>query len=530
MIYEPPVNGLRFQFDTKPSNSYVDIVYFQTLSSTTSHVYQVTNDIWQDNYWDTRYLPEDDYVVMVFTEDTRQNTDTAYVPVSVVASDTSAPAQPRFKYVKGSDTDIYLGWFPNSEPDLMGYRMYFSFDNTNWTLFKDENIFTAAITDTVLHQVLNSDIYFRLTAVDNAPVPNESIPSDVYGMSNGTTFLGKVLIVNGFDRTDGGWTLPNHDFVFTHSTAIDANQFSFDSAPNESVEDSLISLNDYAAVFWILGDESTVNETFSAAEQALVKDYLENGGKLFVSGSQVAWDLDPDGAGNATPEDEQFLHEYLKADFVTNHPGILQVSGADSSIFQGLNFGFGQIPYQVDSSDVVTPVGAGAKACLKYDTSKVAAVQYAGTFGAGTSPGKIVYCTFPFETITEAQTRTIVMERVLEYFFDITSVKEGGENAGIPSQFALSPSYPNPFNPTTTFEYHLPVTSKVTVEIFNSLGQKIRTMVNHRQAAGRYQMSWEGRNDHQQVVANGVYFVGFRAQAENSPRSFRQVRKVVFLK
>lgn len=531
IVYEPPNGGLRFKFDTKPGNAYVDIVYFQSLSSTSSHVYQVTNDIWQDNYWDTTLLPEDDYVVMVFTEDTRQNTDTAYVPVTIVPPDITPPAQPVFKYILETNDGIRVGWFPNTEPDLAGYRLYFSFDNQAWNLFKDETIYTAAITDTTINQILNRDVYFRLTAVDNAPVANESISSDIYGMSNGSTFLGKVLIVDGFDRTGAGWPLPNHFFAFTHGSAIIASQFSFDTVPNESVEDSLVNLNDYDAVFWILGDEASVNESFNSHEQSLVKSYLESGGFLFVSGSQVAWDLDQDGWGGAIAEDEQFLHEYLKADYVSSNPDTFSVSGIANSIFNGLTFGYGQVPYPVDSANVINPFGANATACLKYDDTRLAGIQYQGTFGASATPGKIVYCAVPFETISDAQMREEVMFRVLNFFFNISSIEpEPGDLGGIPSEFLLLPAYPNPFNPQTTIEYHLPEASKITIEIYNTLGQKVRTLINRYNTAGKHRVVWNGRDDANNPAASGIYLVRFYAIAKNSPASYQETKKIVLIK
>lgn len=531
IVYEPPNGGLRFKFDTKPSNSYVDIVYFQPLSSTTSHVYQVTNDVWQDNYWDTTTLPEDDYVVMAFTEDTRFNTDTAYATVTVVAADTDPPEQPVFKYVKEIPTGIRLGWYPVGAPDLVGYRLYFSFDNQNWSLFRDETVYTAGLTDTTIEQILNSDVYFRLSAVDNAPVPNESDFSDVYGMSNGPSFLGKVLIVDGFDRTDGGWTQPDHYFAFTHGTAIDANQFSFDTAPNESVIDSLINLGDYSAVIWFLGDESVADETFSPGEQALLKAYLESGGNLFVSGANIAWDLDPDGAGTATPDDEQFLHEYLKADFVSTAPGIVNVNGGDSSVFAGLSVTYGQIPYQADSADVIAPLGTGVKTAFKYDQSQAAAIQYEGTFGGTTTPGKVIYCAFPFETIAGENDRADVMGRVLNFFFGTTSIGDDGQKIGaIPTQFALLPNYPNPFNPSTTLEYHLPLTSEVTLEIYNLLGQRVRTLVAGPVTAGRHQVEWDGRSDNRETVSSGIYMVRFYARPAKGNGDITFTRKMLYLK
>ncbi|NIR52194.1 T9SS type A sorting domain-containing protein, partial [candidate division KSB1 bacterium] len=519
VIFEPSNGGLRFQFDTKPSNSNIHRVFFDPLSSTSSHVYIVTNDITRDNFWNTAAIPEDTYVVMVFTEDTRNNADTMYVSVETTDADLIPPSQPVLRFVKEIQNGFTVSWFPNTDEDLLGYRLFFSFDNKTWSLFRDERSLNATQQDTSINQVLNRDVYFRLTAVDDAPQPNESIASDVYGLSNGS-FTEKVLIVDGFDRTSGGsWNEPNHFFVFIHGSAIVANGFSFDTAPNESIVNGIIDLNDYEAIFWFLGDESTDDETFSTAEQNLVKDYLEGGGRLFVSGSEIAWDLDQDNASSAsTPADEQFLHEYLKADYVADDSQILSVTGVEGTIFEGLSFDYGVNPYPEDFPDVINPFGGGVTVNLTYNASQNAAIQYQGLFGNSSIPGKLVYLAFPFETITGEENRIEVMGRVLGFFFETTSVESPDDTNVLPSRFALLQNYPNPFNPQTTIEYQLPATGHVTLTIYNALGQKVRTLVDDVAPAGNYKKVWDGLDDNLNPVASGVYLVKMKVDAVHSSR------------
>lgn len=82
----------------------------------------------------------------------------------------------------------------------------------------------------------------------------------------------------------------------------------------------------------------------------------------------------------------------------------------------------------------------------------------------------------------------------------------------VPKQFALHQNFPNPFNPITTIRYEVPRESHIQVGIFNLLGQEIITLVNERQLAGYYQISWGGKDNSGQTVGSGVYFVVLRAE------------------
>jgi hypothetical protein len=98
----------------------------------------------------------------------------------------------------------------------------------------------------------------------------------------------------------------------------------------------------------------------------------------------------------------------------------------------------------------------------------------------------------------------------------VTSVEEGGPkpiSSAIPSDYKLEQNYPNPFNPSTTITYDITKSSPVVVEVYNIMGQKVRTLVNEVQAAGRWQVEWNGRNEFGATVASGIYF--YRLETPN---------------
>jgi hypothetical protein len=82
----------------------------------------------------------------------------------------------------------------------------------------------------------------------------------------------------------------------------------------------------------------------------------------------------------------------------------------------------------------------------------------------------------------------------------------------IPTEFALKQNYPNPFNPITTIRFDLPRAGFVTLEIFNTLGQKVRTlMLNDLFDAGYHQSIWDGQNNSGQRVSSGLYLIRLSA-------------------
>jgi hypothetical protein len=72
---------------------------------------------------------------------------------------------------------------------------------------------------------------------------------------------------------------------------------------------------------------------------------------------------------------------------------------------------------------------------------------------------------------------------------------------GVPTTSALHNNYPNPFNPSTTIVYDVPVEGRVTLTVYNSLGQQIATLVDATVPAGRYSVEWNANG-----MASGIYF------------------------
>ncbi len=94
----------------------------------------------------------------------------------------------------------------------------------------------------------------------------------------------------------------------------------------------------------------------------------------------------------------------------------------------------------------------------------------------------------------------------------------------LPAEFSLEPNFPNPFNPTTSIRYNLPAGARVTLEIFNSIGQRIRTLADGAHQPGSYAVEWDGMDQHRTAVAAGLYF--YRLHAGDQV----QTRKMILAK
>ncbi len=125
-----------------------------------------------------------------------------------------------------------------------------------------------------------------------------------------------------------------------------------------------------------------------------------------------------------------------------------------------------------------------------------------------------------YVTYFNCQTNKIVLRKAkLPVLTAISS-----SNVKFPEDVLLIGNYPNPFNPATTIYYELPNASKVKLEVYNLLGQNVRTLINVRQEAGRHQIVWDGENDFGLPVASGIYI--YRFQAGN----YSKIMKMILMK
>jgi hypothetical protein len=240
----------------------------------------------------------------------------------------------------------------------------------------------------------------------------------------------RVLVINGFDRLNSGQLIYQNmpdiggfvdrmylsqmntfDYIIQHGQSLTESGVGFDGISNELIEDALFALNpvNHQAVFWILGEESSLGDTLNAAEQSAIESYLNAGGKLFISGAEIGWDLDNLGSAS----DQDFYNNTLMTAYVADDANTFQADGVSGSPFSGLagltfDDGTGS-SYRVEYADVLSPLN-GAAGCLQYSTGGDACVFVdTGTY-------EVINLGFPFETITDTSLRHELMAETLNYF------------------------------------------------------------------------------------------------------------------
>ncbi len=113
--------------------------------------------------------------------------------------------------------------------------------------------------------------------------------------------------------------------------------------------------------------------------------------------------------------------------------------------------------------------------------------------------------------------------QLADYYGNLLTTRVEKE-ATLPSAFALHQNYPNPFNATTQIIYEIPEASQVKIEIFNTLGQKVRTLFDGEELAGVHGIEWDATDDSGNRVASGVFFYRITSG------QYTQERKMVLLK
>ncbi len=191
-----------------------------------------------------------------------------------------------------------------------------------------------------------------------------------------------------------------------------------------------------------------------------------------------------------------------------------RISGTRSSaavMFDALNnSGNRQLLLAIGFSEsLLLPVGSGPVAMLYF------------TCQPGGSSTQVVLDTTTISTVGLQFVLGAVFNHIISFpdfsrgLVNIQPASDVDDNGpALPAAFALEQNYPNPFNPTTAIAFALPRASQVTLEVYNVLGQKVRTLVDGMHQAGYYSVVFDGRDDARKELASGVYLYRLRTDTD----------------
>lgn len=223
----------------------------------------------------------------------------------------------------------------------------------------------------------------RVRVVPVVPGVDDPQPTDTYAMA-----ATGVVVVDGFDRViDGSFGGLAHDFAARVADAAGGA----DTASSAAIAGGAIALADYRVVIWLVGDDSTDDHTFTAAERAAITAYVGGGGRVILSGSEIGYEL-----GTIAPG---FLTAVAGATYAADDAGTNTASGAGIATF---TFGDAAAAYAEEFPDSYT----GGTTLLTYATGGAAAVGVAGQ-------GAIVG--FPLETIADDAALASVVGRLIDF-------------------------------------------------------------------------------------------------------------------
>ncbi len=323
------------------------------------------------------------------------------------------------------------------------------------------------------------------------------------GLTGESTF--RLVTKNGADILVVDANDADYETVFTNSLD-DIYTGTYGVISRTALHSPEVELGNFKVITWSMG------ETFPAfypGEVAALETFLDNGGNLFICGQDIGSDIfEPDGMSQFA---QGFYNNYLHAQYVGDSYSFFLLKGfSGDPITDGIEFVISDL-YDRSPEDIA-PYDNSATGILKFlNGPKTAAIR------AETATYKVVYLGIGFEQIPQTAIGDTILSRSLAWFNQGAS---GIENPGsLPMEFRLEQNYPNPFNPVTAIKYSLARKEQVRLEVYNTVGQKVKTLVNRQQGPGHYSVSFDGGN-----LASGIYY--YRLTAGD----FREYKKMVLMK
>jgi hypothetical protein len=303
----------------------------------------------------------------------------------------------------------------------------------------------------------------------------------------------------------------------------------------------------YQKVIWDSGnlEETTISEGTTYSDKSndaqMLVDWMEFSPHrvgLWICGDDIAADLNaaPSGVALTLPTvycGVQYTGNsyYALSGIIT--PKVMATPDVGNPLWHvtwGDSFYvFGGCPI-INQFDYLEKTGNGEYALNYPDVAGLP--YYAGIYANGINDGgypiRTMWFGFSFMYVRECEIGVPIMRN--QVVRDVVAWMENDVNSNItevddvPKANTLSQNFPNPFNPTTTIKFGLRSKSNVSIKIYDVAGRLVKTLVNEMRDAGRYDVTWDGTNNHNSTVASGVYFY------KMNTNEFEQTKKMVLLR
>jgi hypothetical protein len=455
--------------------------------------------------------------------------------------------------------DVNLNGITYEEADAIMFRSYFV-DGTaafgdhveGSTLATDVNGDSVPLTVEDYQYLFGVMVGGLLPGQQIAPSPN---PTHVYWYSNtGNVYFDTVdslgvasLLVEGtvtpvlygedvdmVYRSDSGWTkiliyttrwgaFIKRGLVLEIPGAVNIVRASVATYDARAVTSDIIDL-DVAT-----GDINLNDISYEIADAVMFANYFVQGTSAFIINAERSTansDIDRDGIPLEL-QDFVFLLRIIVGDMIPQdsppqtlspNPAYFSLDPANGDVFMVTEDTIGAVVLsvrgQVDLSAASTPGQVMASSADSVTTIVVSDLNKCYTTG--------LLITLPGATELLSVQAAACNSRPVNAMLDPTYVRPG--DGAMPAEYALHANYPNPFNPVTNIAYDLLERADVMLTVYNVVGQKVRTLVDRAESAGRHEVAWDGRDDSGEPVSSGIYL--YRMTAGD----FSQSRKMLLLK
>ncbi|MBU0692866.1 S8 family peptidase [bacterium] len=259
---------------------------------------------------------------------------------------------------------------------------------------------------------------------------------------------------------------------------------------------SYADISEYDHIIWATGNATS--NTLTASDMAALASFMDAGGNVMIASQ---------GADNdATVTGNSFYANYMHAQATTTAGSPQLVGVTDDPISDGTALGLvgGGCGGNNVSASVLTPANDGIGIYKYSGNENIGAIRYAG------NGYKMVYFGFALEAacglVPNTQHYSVVVKAVAEWFDMVIIDVDEPAAFTLPSEFALHPNYPNPFNPETMISFDVGTHSRVVIRVYDLLGREVSKLVDRRLSPGTHSVSFSGAN-----LASGIYLVNMQA-------------------